>query len=297
MKIKNYILFLLFSLVFLTGCSCKDIFSFSVVPVEEEIVLTFDQDIKDYLAYTDIELPSYTIDFKGTLNITENRQGEFECIFAQNDDFTVSSIIASIIEEYKGKNRVAFREISTDDELETWMNLRNETQDEKIYLQVKDGKIYNEHAYIILENGLRLSINYARFTDKDNNVYYRWQKTESIRVVLHYPLMVIKQGEEKKFVFIALPNQVITKFDTTTKTIEDLLKKDKFLETEWYTYEFANSYDEDYQNYVNYYVDNFNGRFIGEDFVYTYLGYDFKVEFIKGEEAKDDKFIISLYQN
>ena len=30
--------------------------------------------------------------------------------------------------------------------------------------------------------------------------------------------------------------------------------------------------------------------------LYTYLGYDFKVDFIKGEEEKDDKFIISLYQ-
>lgn len=286
---KNLMLVLLFNLLFLTGCSWKEIFSFSVVPMTDGILLTYDQEIKEYLAYTDIELPSYKIEFQGTLNITENRQGEFECIFAKNDDFTVSRLIQGIIEEYSGKNRVVFNEISVDDEMETWMNLRNETKDEKIYLQVKDGKIYNEHAYIILENGLRLTMNYARFTDKDNNVYYRWQKTESIRLVLHYPLMVIKQGEEKKFVFLALPNAVFTKFDTTTKTIKDLLSKDKFLEAEWYTYEYVNSYEEDYQNYLNYYIDNFNGRYINDDFVYTYLGYDFKVVF------NESNFIISLY--
>ena len=197
MKIKNFCLFLIFCLIFLSGCSCNEIFSFSVTPVENGITLTYDQDIITHLAYENIELPSYTIEFDGTLNITENRQGEFECIFAQNDDFTVSKLVANIIDEYKEKGRVSFREISKDEEMETWMNLRNETQDEKIYLQVKDGIIYNEIAYITLENGLQLTINYARFTDKDNNLYYRWQKTESIRFVLHYPLMVIKQIQIK----------------------------------------------------------------------------------------------------
>lgn len=289
---KFRILFLvLITLISLTGCSCKEIFSFSVMPVEDKIILTYDQDLKEHLAYdSSIELPNYIIDFEGSLNITQNRQGEFECIFAQNDDFTISKMIKNIIEEYRGKNRVTFREISTDDELETWMNLRNETQDEKIYLQVKDGKIYNEIAYITLENGLQLTINYARFIDKDNNEYYRWQKTESIRVVLHYPLMVIKDGDAQKFVFMALPNRVIYNFDTTTKTIEDLTTKEKFLESTYYTFEYPNSYQEDYQNFIDYYTLNFNGRFILEDFVYSYLGYDFKIEFT------EENFIMSLYQ-
>ena len=290
MKKSNLLLIILICLISLTGCSCKEIFSFSVTPVENGITLTYDQDLKNHLAYDDIELPNYTIDFEGSLNITQNRQGEFECIFAQNDDFTVSKLIKNIIEEYRGKNRVAFREISQDDELETWMNLRNETQDEKIYLQVKDGKIYNEIAYITLENGLQLTINYARFIDKDNNEYYRWQKTESIRVVLHYPLMVIKQGEAQKFVFMALPNRVIYNFDTTTKTIEDLTTKEKFLGSEFYTFEYPNGYQEDYQKFIDYYVNNLDGRFIGNDFVYTYLGYDFKIEFT------EENFVMSLYQ-
>lgn len=290
MKIKNFCLFLIFCLIFLSGCSCNEIFSFSVTPVENGITLTYDQDIITHLAYENIELPSYTIEFDGTLNITENRQGEFECIFAQNDDFTVSKLVANIIDEYKEKGRVSFREISKDEEMETWMNLRNETQDEKIYLQVKDGIIYNEIAYITLENGLQLTINYARFTDKDNNLYYRWQKTESIRFVLHYPLMVIKQNDAHKFVFMALPNRVVYNFDTTTKTIEDLTTKDKFLGAEFYTFEYTNSYEEDYQNYINYYQENFNGRFIDNTFVYTFLGYDFSITF------NQENFIIALYQ-
>lgn len=291
MKKIRLLLFVLILMISLTSCSCKEIFSFSVTPVEDKIILTYDQDLKEHLAYDDnFEIPSYTIDFDGTLNITQNRQGEFECVFAQNDDFTVSNLIKEIIEEYRGKNRVAFREVSVDDELETWMNLRTESQDEKIYLQVKDGKIYNEIAYITLENGLQLTMNYARFIDKDNNEYYRWQKTESIRVVLHFPLMVIKEENVQKFVFIALPNKVIYNFDTTTKTIEDLISKEKFLESEYYTYEYPNGYQEDYQNFIDYYVNNFNGRFIGEDFIYTFLGYDFKIEF------NQENFVMSIYR-
>lgn len=194
MKKYRFLFVLLVFMISLTGCSCKEIFSFDVVPVENEIVLTYDQDLKEHLGYPeDLIIPNYIIDFEGSLNITENRQGEFECIFAQNDDFTVSNLIKGIIEEYKEKNRVSFIVDSEDEELETWMNLRNETQDEKIYLQVKDGIIYNERAFITLENGLQLTMNYARFTDKDNNVYYRWQKTQSIRLVLHYPFMLIKR--------------------------------------------------------------------------------------------------------
>ena len=43
------------------------------------------------------------------------------------------------------------------------------------------------------------------------------------------------------------------------------------------------------KNYLNYYIDNFNGRYINDDFVYTYLGYDFKVVF------NESNFIISFY--
>lgn len=293
MKTKYLLLVLLIVLSVSTGCSCSEMFSFPTVAMENEILLTYDQDLKEYLGYETSELnnlPNYKLTFPGVLNISKTRQGEFECVFTKNDDFTVSRIISEIIEEYRGKNRIAFREISVDNVMETWMNLRTEDRDEKIYLQVKDGKIYNEHAYIVLENGLRLSMNYARFVDKDNNVYYRWQKTESIRLVLHYSIMVIKENNQKKFVFFVLPNEVTNKFDTTTKNINDLINKDKFLEAEWYTFNYAHSYEEDYQNYLNYYKDNFNGRFINDDFVYTYLGYDFKVLF------NENSFTISLYK-
>lgn len=284
-KILALILLLSVSLI-LTSCS---IFKTEVVSYENEIPLTFDSDLKGHLAYNEEDIPSYVIHFEGKVNITKQRTGEYECIFSQNDDFFVSKIVESILNEYIEKGRASFYTQKVEETNETWMNRRDETTDEKVYIKVKDGKIYNELAYITLENGLQLTINYAKFVDSDTNLtYYRWQKTESIRIFLHYPLMVIDQNDERKFVFIAIPNQVRLKFDTTTKQVKDLLAKDKFTTSEWYTYDYQHSYSEDYDTYVKYYVDNFNGRIENDEFLFDYLGYTFKIDF------NEANFVISF---
>ena len=279
---------LLLSVLLVIVLSSCNLFKTELVSYENEITLSYDSDLSGHLAYDEATLPSYTIKFSGKVNITKQRTGEYECIFSGNDDFFVSKIVEAIIEEYKTKERVSFYTSKIEETNETWMNRRDEEVDEKVYIKVKDGKIYNELAYITLENGLQLTINYARFVDSETNLtYYRWQKTQSIRIFLHYPLMVIDKDDERKFVFIAVPNQVRLKFDTTTKQIKDLLAKDKFTTSEWYTYDYQHSYSEDYDNYLNYYKDNFNGRFDGDDFVYDYLGYTFKVAF------NESNFVIS----
>ena len=285
---KKGIIVLLLGILILGLGSCN-IFKTEVVSYENEIKLSYDSDLSGHLAYDESTLPSYTIKFNGKVNITKQRTGEYECIFSQNDDFFVSKIIESIITEYEEKGRISYYTQSKEDTSETWMNRRDEEVDEKVYIKVKDSKITNELAYITLENGLQLTINYAKFVDSDTNItYYRWQKTQSIRVFLHYPLMVIDENDERKFVFIAVPNQVRLKFDTTTKQIKDLLTKDKFTTSDWYTYDYQHSYSEDYDTYVKYYVDNFNGRFNGEDLLFDYLGYTFKVTF------NEDHFIIAF---
>ena len=283
---------LLVSLVmaFISTLMSCNIFKTEVVEYENEIKLTYDSKLSGHLAYEESTIPSYTLKFTGKVNITKQRTGEYECIFSHNDDFYVSTIVSTLIEEYKEKNRISFYTQSVEETNETWMNRRDDTTDEKIYIKVKDGKITNELAFITLENGLQLTINYARFIDSDTNItYYRWQKTESIRIFLHYPLMVIDKDDERKFVFIAVPNQVRLKFDTTTKQVKDLLEKDKFTTSEWYTYDYQHSYIEDYDTYVKYYVDNFNGRTVDDDFLFDYLGYTFKIEF------NEDHFIISYF--
>ncbi len=73
---------------------------------------------------------------------------------------------------------------------------------EKVYLKVIDGNMSNEIAYITLDNGLQLTINYLKFQveqeDKSIKTYYSWQYSESIRMILYYPLMVVKDKDENK---------------------------------------------------------------------------------------------------
>ena len=186
--------------------------------------------------------------------------------------------------------------ISNDKDAEVWMNRREDDINEKVYLKVKDETVYNEIVYILLDNGLILSINYARFIDSDNVTYYKWQKTESIRMVLHYPFMITDKVDEypnkinnnKSFVFIPLPLGVTYSFDTTTKRLVKLLSNDKFLESSYYTYKYVNSYEEDHDNFISFYQKYYNGRYINDEFVVTNFGIDFKIKFNK------DNFVITL---
>lgn len=284
------ILELVITFLFLTSCSyLRDMFEVKVVSCDGKITLSCPEDIVNYFPYE--ELPSFDITFDGSINITKERQGVNECIFTKNDDLKVSVIIKSLINKYLelDSNRVKTVLISTDRESETWMNYREDGRDEKIYFKVMDSAVYNEIVYILLENGLILSINYARFVDEDNVTYYRWQKTQSIRVVLHYPFKITtdttkvpnKLSSNKSFILLSLPLGVTYSFDTTTKRLEKLLEDDKFLEDTYYTYQYVNNYETDHDDIVNYYITYFSGRIVNDTLYYSYLGYDYSIEFLE----------------
>ena len=260
------VILILLLLITFTGCNIiKVIFKTDTVSVENEITLSPDSIILDYLPYE--EVPTFTLTFDGTINVTKNKQGDFECVFYNNDDFFISRLIKSLLNEYleKGEDRVKTVLIKSEKDAEVWMNRRDDDIDEKVYLKVKDETVYNEISYILLDNGLILSINYARFIDSDNVTYYKWQTSESIRMVLHYPFMITtntskvpnKINSSKSFAFLPLPLGVTYSFDTTTKRLSRLLDDDKFLESDYYTYRYVNNYEEDHDNYVNYYEKYF----------------------------------------
>ena len=252
-KLKLLFLSQLILLVLVLNISCffKEMFQVEVQEMDGVVHLECDNDILDYFPYE--EIPSFDFTFEGKVNITVNRQGEYECIFTKNDDFFVSKIIKELIDHYKGidEDRVYTYVLSTDKTNETWLNIRDEGKDEKAYFKVLNGEIYNEYTYILLDNGLILSISYARFVDENNQTYYKWMNTESIRMVLHYPFMITtdiekvpnKNGSNKSFVLLALPLGVTYSFDLTTKRLERLLSDDKFLEDTYYSYRYLNDRD------------------------------------------------------
>lgn len=290
-RISKYILLLFISILLSISLGCNlNIFRVETVENDGSFTLTIDEDVLKYLNTTDI--PNYTCTFDGVLKSSKYRTGEFEIAFYDNDDFFLSRIIENLINEYKEKNRVSFKSISSDNETESWMNRKQDDANEKEYIKIKDNKIYNEIVYISLENGLQLSINYARFSDFEGNTYYRWQKTEGIRFVLHYPLMVYhnEEHDRNEVVVMPLPNGVIYYFDTTTKQIDALLKNDKYLKEEYYRFGYVNSYEKDYDNIVNYYLTDAKGVKTSEGIECEFMSNKFLVTF--AEDSFSLKLII-----
>lgn len=288
-RISKYILLLVISILLSISLGCNlNIFRVETVENDGSFTLTIDEDVLKYLNTTDI--PNYTCTFDGVLKSSKYRTGEFEIAFYDNDDFFLSKIIENLINEYKEKNRVSFKSISSDNETESWMNRKQDDVNEKEYIKIKDNKIYNEIVYISLENGLQLSINYARFSDFEGNTYYRWQKTEGIRFVLHYPLMVYhnEEHDRNEVVVMPLPNGVIYYFDTTTKQIDALLKNDKYLKEEYYKFGYVNSYEKDYDNIVNYYLTDAKGVKTSEGIECEFMSNKFLVTFA------EDSFSLKL---
>lgn len=288
-RISKYILLLVISILLSISLGCNlNIFRVETVENDGSFTLTIDEDVLKYLNTTDI--PNYTCTFDGVLKSSKYRTGEFEIAFYDNDDFFLSRIIENLINEYKEKNRVSFKSISSDNETESWMNRKQDDVNEKEYIKIKDNKIYNEIVYLSLENGLQLSINYARFSDFEGNTYYRWQKTEGIRFVLHYPLMVYhnEEHDRNEVVVMPLPNGVIYYFDTTTKQIDALLKNDKYLKEEYYKFGYVNSYEKDYDNIVNYYLTDAKGVKTSEGIECEFMSNKFLVTFA------EDSFSLKL---
>lgn len=279
-KISKFFIFVLFAVVCFisTGCGVfKEMFSVDLIDNEGSIKLDIEEEYKKYFPY---ELPSYEITFDGIVHTTEHRTTTREVIFTKNDDFKVSEILSNIFEKYKALGRFYTYQSSIDNEGETYLiSYENNPDGEKVYFKVLDKKIYNEVCYINLENGLILTCSYARIVDENNNVYYRWQNSESIRMILHYPFMVTenKQGETM-FLLVPLPAGVIYGFDTTTKELDTLLSKDKFkTDKSYYTYDYINNWN--VETVKQFYIDKYNGRVVNNEFLVDYFGYTFMIEF------------------
>ena len=279
-RIKKFVLLLIVSVMISLSSGCgllKEMFKTELVSNEGEINLIINEDYQKYFPY---EVPSFTLEFEGSLNTTKQTTTNSEVIFTHNDDFKLSEVIGKLLNKYQNLNSLYTHQFSIDKEPETYLiSYKNNPDGEKEYVKVLDSKIYNEVSYISLENGLVLTLNYSRIVDWDNNVYYRWQNTEAIRMILHYPLMVTEnENGETMFLIIPLPAGVVYNFDTTTKSLDTILTKDKFkTDSSYYTYDYVNDWNID--TVKEFYINRFNGQEIDNKFFVEYLGYKFEIVF------------------
>lgn len=292
--------FLLVLLTFVSLLSSCSFFTTETIEIENEVELSIKENYIPYLGYEKSVIPTYTFKFPGKLNVALRTTGPNEIVFTNNDDFVVSDLVEGLLLEHEKNGIISYRLLGTTKNYETHMNKKTVLEDgtiksEKVYLKVVDGNMSNEIAYITLDNGLQLTINYLKFQvaqeDGSLKTYYSWQYSESIRMILYYPLMVVKDSEgNKKILIVALPNGTINKIETRLN-VEGLIEKDSYLDSSYYTYPYSD-YDaelsgKDYDNtrivssIKEYYISHYDGYMEDETLFYTYLGYKFSVTFNK----------------
>lgn len=281
MKKVLFILLFVFSII-LTGCSNK------VVPNEEEVTLYLDENFTKYMKYE--EVPSFTLSFSGTLNTIANVNKTFYTIFASNDDFKLSEIISNLFNKYK--DNIYFEVVEVKEESSTRINSKNDNGEiEPLTYSVDDNKVYYEVAYINLENGLKVTFDYRRFMNNDKN-YYVWRYESNIGMTINYPLMIIKDNNEKEMVLITLPNRI--KYKVGPQLVpEKIIKDDSYLEDINYTFEYLSDIEktkEKQQYVIDYYIENHDGVFISDKLYFTYLGIKFAVV------LNDNNFIIKYVE-
>lgn len=300
MKKILLVLTLMLSFVF-TGCSLTD----NTTENEGTITLEILDEYLSYLDYKSSEMPNFTLVFEGIVNTNEAVKNKNEVIFSNNDDFVMSEIIANLINKYKD-DKTRFTTIVVSEELkaETMMNskkiVNGKEKYEKHYLEVYGKKIYNEICYITLENGLQLSIDYRRFESFDENenlkTYYAWQYRQSMRMILHYPLIVVKNNNKKVFVIVPLLNNTSYTIGTQLD-VKKILENDKYYTDPGFRTFFYPNYDEnkgmtpeELQDNIDYvkqfYLDNFEGN-DESIFTFKYLERLYSIEF------KDTNYVIN----
>lgn len=289
-KMKKMILLLLIPLL-VTGCKCSFLEQ-EVITHEGKLELTIPEEYYEYLDYNREDIPSFVWHFEGTLNTAKTNLKANEVMFHSNDDIKLSKLIKELLDSYRENNRLTVLTVKEEKEHETFLNSQVNGKWEKVFFRPENQVMYNEVAYISLENGLKLSLDYRRFEAKDENdviqTYYAWQYTQGIRMILHYPFQVIKKGEVKKLVLLSLYDQ--TRYTIGThNSLKAILKDDKYLNDEGFRKFFYPEYDEkkgmteeelamNIQIVKDYYVNGLNGQ-DGSNFTFEYLGKKFEIEF------------------
>ncbi len=266
-KISNIILLfmILFTSIFLSGCN-------DTIPNEGKVTLDISDNYKEYIKS---EIPSYTLNFDGTLNTIKNVNKSYYTVFSGNDDIILSDALSKLFEEYK-------------DEIE-YEVVKEKKSKNREFSYLEDGKVknkmlplddeisYNEVAYIPLSNGLKLTIDYCRFVS-EGITYYSWCYERSISMYLYYPIMVIENEGVKELTILTVPNKVKIHVTPELK-LANILDKDTYTKANLYNFEYASGDTiEEKKNIVWDYYSKYNLSERADTFTFDYLNNKYQVE-------------------
>lgn len=264
---------LLICTLFLSACN-------DTIPNDGYVKLDISENYKEYIKS---DIPSFTLNFDGNLNTIKNVNKSYYTVFSGNDDIILSDALSKLFEEYSGK--VYFEITDTKKSRTREFSYLEDGKVKNKNMVLDDEVSYNEVAYIPLNNGLKLTIDYCRFVS-EGKTYYTWCYERSISMYLYYPIMVVEASGAKELKILTVPNRV--KIHVTPELrLKNILSKDTYIKDNLYNFSYVDmgSLDNNKAYVWDYYSDyNLSAR---EDiFTFDYLGNRYEVT------LNDDSFLI-----
>lgn len=290
-KMKKNIMMIIAFFALLCGCSFEN----RVIPNDGVIIFSFPEGFGENVPYG--EIPGFTLNFDGVIYTNVDASTVNKKVFSKNNDFYISDIIALFLDEHK--DNTYYLVLSEGNETEIKMNELVTDKDGKLKHAPQSlnvaGKVFNEIAYVRLDNGLLFSLEYRRF-DSDYSgrmkTYYTWQKTRPINMVLHYPLILHVNDEGKKELYIVpLPDNVIYSLGVGEQLpLQNILKDKAFLRDAYKTFPYPGmsadprdgkefNLEENIDTVKRFYMDGYSGRTENETFYFEFLEKKFLVTF------------------
>ena len=263
-KVLSFII--IFLLLFMCSCDFNE-----TVPNEDHITLSITDSFKEYIKYDDV--PSFTLNFNGTLNTVKEVKKSYYTVFKDNDDIILSDALADLFASHPD---TIFEIVNTDEVKSRYFTVIEDGKVKNITMDCDDGKVYDEVAFVPLENGLKLSIDYCRFIN-GGKTYYTWRYSRSIAMFLYYPVMRIQREGKDELVLITLPNRIALHVSPEL-SLKSILSKDEYLKETYYTFEYYDNGKDDAKEYVWNYYENYNMSERADSFTFIYLNNKFKVE-------------------
>lgn len=287
-KLAGIILILL--VIFTSGCSS------AVIPNEGSITLTLDDDFRNYVNLE--KIPDFTFEFDGTLNTQKFVSKSYYTVFTNNDDIILSDALDKVFKYYEEKNQIIYDVVNTQEVNSTLFSKLNKYgKVENLELEPDDKQVIDETAYISLDNGLKLTVDYRRFL-YNGKMYYTWRYSASITMYLYYPLMLVKKNDKPSILLITLPNTVTFQVGPSLR-LSNLINSKTYYQDEVddgrYTFDYPLysynrtkekiklSFEEGKEKTIAYYVDEIGGVYdeANDEITYTYLGNKFKVKLLE----------------
>ena len=239
---------------------------------DSEIVLTLSDEIKNAITYTG-EIPYRKFEFEGTFNVYET-SSEISVVFTQNDNFKLSDAIAEHLAQYSTRFLVTSETVQLGDK-------DGQALFGDLKITMDEGTESKEYTIVTWnDDGTRFSYLFRTFVSGGKR-YFAYCYHSGINMSMEVPLLVQKVNGEQKIFLISLPYDTKYKIGANTK-IKSLQTKEEYTTESYHTFEYPSSFSatENRQNKVKeWYIDYCDGRYEGEQFVFTYLGNDFVVNF------------------